>query len=310
MAQGIVHVGWLNQNSVRAYPLSEEATRRDATDSYALPDDFLVDMVLPVNAALNYDVSSFYLSRLLVFGVGVTAEFSYWTGSEASLVGRITIDVSTFERNKTYYLEGQDDFEGVVGKVVIGTLDTVFENAGTFEFDLADGRLESSIIVPDIRGVTGIRVVSGTDIGELFQGDIAFEPGSNIRFALSDFGGVTVLAISAIDGEGTIADCVCQGTAEDEEPIRTVNGVAPDDLGNVNLVGDDCLQVTPQANDNQIALTDKCSKPCCGCPELETLVEDQKRVRDQVQTLANLIAQLEGSINTMNQIVTAQGTCT
>jgi Fe-S oxidoreductase len=68
--------------------------------------------------------------------------------------------------------------------------------------------------------------------------------------------------------------------------------------------------VTPQANDNQIALTDKCSKPCCGCPELETLVEDQKRVRDQVQTLANLIAQLEGSINTMNQIVTAQGTCT
>jgi hypothetical protein len=309
VAQGIIHVGWLNQNSVRAYPLSEEATRRDSTDSYTLPDNFLVDMVLPINAALNYNVSSFYLSKLTVFGVGVTAEFSYWTGSAASLVGRVTIDVDTFVSNKTYYLEGQDDFEGVVGKVVIGTLDTVFANAGAFDFALAGGRLESSIVVPDIRGVTGMRVLDASDIGQLFQGDIAFEPGANIRFTVSDFGGVTVLTISAIDGEGTIADCICQGTVEQEDPIRTINGVPPDALGNINLVGDDCLQVTPQANDNQVSLADKCSKPCCGCPELSTLVEDQKRVRDQVQTLVNTLSRLESSISTMDQIVTAQGAC-
>jgi len=309
VAQGVIHQGWLNQNSVRAYPLSEESTRQDSTSSYTLPDNFLVDMVLPINASLDYDPSSFYLSKLTVFGIGVTAEFSYWTGTAASLVGRVTIDVTTFEANKTYYLQGQDDFEGVVGKLIIGTLDTVFERAGVFEFLLAGGRLEASIVIPDLRGVTGMRVLDGTDIGELFQGDVAFEAGSNIRFTVSDFSGVTVLGISAIDGEGTIADCECQGETPLAGPVRTINGVPPDSLGNVNIIGDDCLQVTPQATDNQVGITDKCSKPCCGCPELETLVEDQKRVRDQVQTLVNLAARLEAGIAVLDTVVTAMGVC-
>lgn len=309
MAQGIIHVGWLNQNAGRAYPLSEEASRKDITDSYALPDDFLVDMILPVNAALDYDPSSFYLSKLTVFGVGVTAEFSYWTGSTASLVGRVTVDVDSFVENKTYYLNGQDDFEGVVGKVIVGRIDTLFEHAGVFEFALADGRIESSVIVPDIRGVTGMRVLDGDDIGELFQGDIAFEPGANMRFTVADFGGVTVLQISAISGEGTIADCECQGAVALAGPVRALNGVPPDSLGNINLLGDDCLKITPQASDNQVQIMDVCSKPCCGCPELETLVEDQKRVRDKVQTLVNLASRLESGIAVLDTVVTAMGAC-
>lgn len=309
MAQGVIHVGWLNQNSVRAYPLSEESSRKDTTDSYELPDNFLVDMVLPINAVLDYDPSSFYLSKLSVFGSGVTAEFSYWTGSDASFVGRVTIDANTFEPNNTYYLNGQDDFEGVVGKVVIGALDTLFERAGVFEFALAGGRIESSAIVPDIRGITGMRVLDGSDIGALYQGDLAFEPGGNVRFTVSDFGGVTVLTLSAIDGEGTIADCECQGQAALEGPVRTLNDVPPDSLGNINLIGDDCIQITPQATDNQVQLTDKCSKPCCGCPELETLVDDQKRVRDQVQTLVNLAARLEAGISVLETIITTMGVC-
>jgi len=309
VAQGVIHQGWLNQNSVRAYPLSEEASRRDSTDSYELPDNFLVDMVLPVNATLDYDPSSFYLSKVTVFGTSITIEFSYWTGTEASLVGRVTIDVNTFEHDKTYYLNGQDDFEGVVGKVIVGTLDTLLNSAGVYEFDLAGGRIESSIIVPDIRGVTGLRVLDGTDVGELYQGDVAFEPGDNIRFTISDFGGITVLKISAIDGEGTISDCECQGDETTGGPIRTINGVPPDNLGNINLIGDDCLQVIPRASENQVQVTDKCSKPCCGCPELETLVEDQKRVRDQVQTLENLASRLEGNISVLSAIVTTLGGC-
>ena len=300
---GIIHQGWLNQNSVRAYPLSEEATRRDETDSYALPDDFIVDMVLSINASLDYDPSSFYLSKVTVFGIGVTLEFSYYTGAAASLVGRLTIDLDTFEQNKTYYLEGLEDFEGVLGKVVIGTLDTLLQQAGAFTFVLAGGRLESSVVVPDIRGVTGMRVAEGVDAGELLQGDIAFEPGSNMRIVVSDFGGVKVMTFSAIDGEGTIADCVCQGQAALADPIRTINGVFPDSLGNINVLGDDCLEVTPLADENAVQLADKCSKPCCGCPELQTLVDDQNRMRDQVQTMENLYARLEANIDVMQTLL-------
>jgi len=58
-----------------------------------------------------------------------------------------------------------------------------------------------------------------------------------------------------------------------------------------------------------VQLTDKCSKPCCGCPELETLVDDQKRVRDQVQTLVNLAARLEAGISVLETIITTMGVC-
>jgi hypothetical protein len=309
-APPIVNVDWLNQNSMRAYPLSETASRRDVTDSYTLPDNFIVDMVLPVNASLNYDPASFYVSKVNVFGNGVTLDISYWTGTEASLVATITIDANTFTRNETFYLQGSEDFEGVLGKIVIGSIDTLLQRPGSYDFDLAGGRIESCIVVPDLRGVTGFRVVDDeNDEGTLYQGDIAFEPGSNFRIAVSDFSGVTVLTFSAIDGEGTIADCICEGEMADLEPIRTLNGVLPDSLGNINLLGDDCLEVTPQAGANAVSLTDKCSKPCCGCPELNTLVDDQKRMRDQVQTMENLMRKMESNLDVMQTLLSMIGPC-
>lgn len=305
----IVNVGWLNQNSLRSYPLSEEATRRDNSDSYTLPDDFLVDFVLPVNSALSYSPGNFYLSKVTIFGTSVTVEFSYWTGSAQSVIGTISIQVSTFTQNRTYQLAGSGDFEGVIGKVVIGNLDTILLQVGSFDFDLAGGRLESSVIVPDIEGITGFRVLDGDDIGALYQGDIALEAGDNFRITKSDFNGKVVLQFSAIDGEGTIAACVCEGDTADAGPIRTVNGVPPDDQGNVNLVGDDCLVPEPQIDENSIKITDVCSKPCCGCPELDTLVEDQKRMRDEVQTLVNYSARLEAAVTTMQILMSMLGPC-
>ena len=305
----IVNTGWLNENSLRAYPLSEEATRRDDSDSYSLPNDFIVDFVMPVNSALNYIPGNFYVSQITIFGTGITIELSYWTGSVASVVGSVSLQVSSFTANKTYLLTGENDFEGVVGKLVIGTLDTILLQVGSFTFTLAGGRLEPSVIVPDMRGITGFRVLDGDDIGELFQGDIAFEAGSNFRITKADFSGVTVLTFNAIDGEGTIAECVCAGDIADIGPIRTVNGVAPDAQGNITLIGDDCLVPQPQADENSIKISDVCSKPCCGCPELETLVEDQKRMRDQVQTLENLASQLEGNVNVMQTLLSMLGPC-
>jgi len=304
-----IHQGWLNQNSVRAYPLSEESTRRDVSDSYRLPDDFIVDMVLPINAVLNYDPSGFYVSSVTVFGVGVTVEISYWSEGFPSLVGRITVDQDTFEENKTYILEGQDAFDGVVGKIIVGTLDTLLQQAGSFTFDLAGGRIESSVVVPDIRGITGLRVMDGGNPGELIQGDVALESGDNFRIAVSDFGGITVLTFNAIDGDGLTADCVCESQEALGDPIRTINGVKPDGLGNINVLGDDCVEVTPQADENAVQLTDKCSKPCCGCPELQTLVEDQKRVRDQVQTMENLYAKLDANLTAMQVVIAAINPC-
>lgn len=297
----IVHQEWLNSNSVRRYPLSEEATGEDTTDSFALPNNFLVDMVLPVHSTMNLDVSKFHILQVAVFGTGV----SLTVGHNGAPVATISVPVATFERNKTYYLQGIGEFTDVLGRVVIGSLDTILKSAGSYAFDIAGGRIEASVIVPDIRGVASLRIIEDTVSGPLIQGDIAFEAGRNVRLGRSEFGGVTILTIDAIDGEGTIADCVCDGDIATRPGIKTISGVGPDAQGNVELEGDDCLEIVPLDTENKVRIQDSCSKPCCGCLELAALREDQEKVRNEVFTMSNLAGRLDAAVTAMQSIVAA-----
>ena len=301
----IVNQEWLNQNSVRKYPLSEEATGWDATDTFELPDNFIVDMVLPVHSEAGLDVSRFHVLQVVLFGTGVAVTVGYAGAPVAS----ITVPVQGFSRNTTYFLQGVGDFTDVLGKITIGTLDTILLSAGAYDFDIAGGRIEASIPVPDIRGVQSLRLVEENEETDLIQGDIAFEAGSNTRFDLTEIlvGSelVKVLTINAIDGEGTIADCSCDGDIAERPGIKTLSGVGPDSNGNVELIGDDCIAVEPNEGDNKVELQDDCSKPCCGCPELEALIADQQRVRDNVQTIENLAYRLDAAVAAMTAIIGA-----
>lgn len=297
----IVNQEWLNRNSVRKYPLSEEATGLDATDSFELPDNFLVDMVLPVHSTMNLDVSKFHVLQVAIFGTGV----SLTIGHNGLPVATISVPVSGFERNKTYALQGVGDFTDILGKAVIGSLDTILQSAGSYTFDIDGGRIEASVIVPDIRGVSSLCIVENGVCGPLLQGDIAFEAGRNVRLVRTDFGSVTVLTVDAIDGEGTIADCVCDGDLAERPGIKSISGVGPDQDGNVELEGDDCLEVTPLEPEYKLRIKDNCSKPCCGCLELDVIRDDQENVRDQVLTLVNLAGRLEAVIAAMQSIVAA-----
>ena len=305
MPTPFVNQEWLNRNSLRRYPLSEEATARDTTDTFRLPDNFIVDMVLPVHSEMGLDVSRFHVLQIVIFGTGVAVTIGY----AGEPVASVTIPVIGFEQNKTFFLPGVGDFTDMLGKITIGTLDSILQSAGAYDFDIDGGRIEASVIVPDIRGVQSIRLIENAEQTDLFQGDIALEAGGNIRFDLTDIlvGGqaVKVLTINAIDGEGTIADCACDGDIAERPGIKTISGVGPDSKGNVELAGDDCIAVEPNEGEYKIQLKDDCSKPCCGCPELEALIEDQKWVRDNVQTIENLAYRLEAAVAAMQSVVAA-----
>lgn len=293
----IVNTEWLNANSLRHYPLSEEATAKDTTDSFELPTDFIVDAIIPVHAALNLEVSKFHVQQVVIFGGGVVVTLAY----DGDPIGSVTVSTASFETNSTYFFSGTGDFEDVQGKLTIGSLDTLLQSGGSYEFDVTGGRLEERVIVPDIRGLTGVRVLNAADLSDLIQGDIAFEAGANMRITSSTASGVTILTFDAIDGEGTTETCDCDDVAEGT-PIASINGVLPDASGNIDLVGDDCIEITP-GTDGSVALEDKCSKACCGCPELEILISDLKDVRDQVNTLTIFSGRLDAVIAALQTVV-------
>jgi len=295
------NVEWLNQNANRNYPLSETASMKDTTGSITIPQDFLVDMVWPVHSSEALLTSQFYVSALSIFSQGITITISY----QSAIVGTVSISSINFTKNSTHFIQGIDSFFDSIGKVTIGKLDTIQQFAGSYEFDVDGGRLEPTVVRPDLRGVSSLVLSSNGDQSDPITGDIVLEAGSNIRLTPDLVAGT--IRIDAIDGEGFNAECVSEGDLQKKESIKTISGVIPDVNGNIQLVGSTCINITAEG-EATLKMEDVCSEPCCGCEELEVITNTLQFVRTQVESLANLAARLEAGMQQMHMNLAASKT--
>jgi hypothetical protein len=291
------NVEWLNHNSQRNYPLADEATALDKTGSFEIPEDFLVELDLPIHAAMDMEPGRFFIRTLGVFPTGFSLTLAYNGTDAITDVATVLIPRASHTRNTTYALGGVAPFDDTVGKVVIGKLDTIDKQpAGVWEFDLAATRLEPDVIRPIIRGVQALMVVNGSERSERLQGDIEIVPGENMQITpVVVEGEDPKLIFSAISGEGTIEECVCEGEEAELPPIKRINGVAPTPSGEMSLIGDDCIEVVQ--TENGLKLIDNCCAPCCGCEELEAITRDLERFNQQRVTLERFVDLLQVSVN-------------
>lgn len=304
MPLGNWNLQFLNQNSQRSYPFTDEATQQDVSGSITIPDSFIVALYFPVHAGMDVEPNKFYVQQLGVFPTGFTVAIGYDDGtSDPPTVATVNIPSSTHTLNRSYALAGVDDFDDSVGKIVIGDLAEINElAAGLYTFDPADGALETDCIRPMIRGVSSITVVnSANSRSEALVGDIELIAGTNMRITASQVAGENPeIRWDAIQGEGLNETCVC--TEEPEGPcIRTINGIPPLPDGNFRLIGDDCITVTGITNGVQ--LEDSCSEPCCNCEELDALVRQIDRFADGATTLQNFVTDLNSEVTEMSGVV-------
>lgn len=302
MPVGIWNLEWLNANSQRSYPLSEVATKVDTTGTFTIPDSLILGLYFPIHSGLVAYPENFYVKTVSIFATGLNVEIGYWNGSSGVNVASATIAFSTHSEYKTYSLVGQDDFIDCFGRIVFGKLDELSTlPAGSYDFSFSGGRLDSDAIRPMIRGVSSIRIVNGQSVSNRMQGDIAFVAGTNMSISASGSSGNYSITFNAIKGEGLNIDCNCIDDDPIGQCIRSVNGIVPDAGGNLAVVGDDCLNVT--AVQNGIQIQDVCSKPCCGCLELQAVTNDLVRFGEASNSLTNFLNRLEGSVNRMNLTV-------
>lgn len=290
-AEGVWNVDWLNANSQRRYPLSEDATLVDTSRSFTIPNDFIVDMILPVHADDSVDPTLFHVAAINIFGTGATVALGY----NGTIIGSIAIDEASFTQNQTYVVNCTGLFFDSIGKIVIGSLDTVFQSAGAFAFGVADARLVPTVVKPDIRGVNEIYVSTNGVLSAPLSGDFVFEAGTNMLInVVTTPGEPDRVVFSAINGAEFSQGCDCN--ENNALPcIQTINGIPPDPTsGDFELLGDDCLLLNGISNG--IQLTDQCSKPCCGCTELNIVQQTLEFMVSQVTTLENLASQLEQAI--------------
>ncbi len=294
---------WLNHNSQRSYPLTDEGSGTDQTETITIPDSFILGFYFPVHAGLAVAPDKFYIQGLRIFPTGYSIEIGYDDGSDdPPNVANVNISRSSHTEYRTYALSGADDFDDSVGQIVIGKLDDVdLLPPGYYVFDPDATPLETDTIRPMIRGISSLTVVNGADRSPRIYGDVELVAGDNFRIVANFVEGFAPqIVFSAIAGEGLNADCAC-----DDEPegncIRFINGIPPLPDGNFRIVGNKCIDIQPITNGLQ--LSDKCSEPCCGCPELTALTRQVDRFADGVVTLNNLAANVSGTIMQMSQVV-------
>lgn len=294
---------FLNHNAQRSYPLTDDSSKTDVTGSFIIPNDFLVGLDIPVSPAMDMETGRFLIRQLGLFSSGIQIVVAYDTGTELIDVGTALIPSTGIVRNTVVALGGIDPFDDIVGKVVVGRLDTISEQpTGLFNFTIDGARIEPQAVRPMIRGISSMKVsnASGT-LSERLYGDIELVAGSNIQLSTVDTATETKIIISALDGEGTIEDCICEGEAADAPCIKTINGIGPTTNGNFNFVGDDCI--TFNGIQNGLKVTDSCCAPCCGCEELEAITRDLERFNAQRGALELFINNLAAETATFGTTV-------
>jgi hypothetical protein len=164
-------------------------------------------------------------------------------------------------------LYGSGSFDGAIGSVTLGDLTKlplVLPN-GIYQFSSSQTALEPRCIRPAISGVSSLTIVKSDLAYESrkISGDIKLIAGTNIYLEYDKDNNAII--INAKDGVGYTDDCECLEVGN--KVVKSINGISTE---NVTLVGDECMEITTNSN-GSIVITDKCAKPCCGCPELTFL---------------------------------------
>lgn len=295
---------WLNQNAQRSYPLVDWGSKQDQTGSITIPDSFIVALHFPVHAGLDVEAHKFFIKTLGIYTTGYNIGIGYDDGTaDPPVVGAVNVARSTHTENRSYAIAGVDDFDDSVGKIAIGALDEVdLLSPGQYVFDYAAAGLEADAIRPQIRGITSLAVVTASgEVSERIYGDVELVAGENMQINVSQVAGLaSQIIFNAIDGEGLNEECICEDVSE-QQCIATINGIPPLPDGNFRIVGDNCLDVTPI--DHGIQIVDTCSQPCCGCEELDALIDQIDRFADGVVTLQAFVERLGTEVEEMSQVV-------
>ena len=293
---GALNAEWLNQNANRAYPIAEDASRTpvDANGNLltevVLPNYVLVDFVLTVAAAVPsqrvFLASVAYVSNLLTF------RFLDETGT---VIGLVSIDIAAHTKNQGYMFAGVGAaYEDALGRVVVGDLATLVQDLpeGLYTFTLATAELEARTVRPALRGVRSLQISNLDSVSEYLYGHIKLVAGQNVKLTYNATS--NAITIDAVGGANLNEACTCTTVQSRTNVVRTINGIAIED---VVITGDDqCIVVSTDGD--KIVITDKCSAPCCDCPELNMLTDSLKILDGTVRNLEAYAQQLDERIRT------------
>jgi hypothetical protein len=286
---------FLNQNSLRNYPIKDGQSRVSADSLFVIPNTFIVDLSLSANGV---NTSKLYISKIANLLSSINIEISVIGGA---VLGIFYISLPNSTTNFDVTLTSSASYPDAAGLITIGTVEDMSgQPSGEFTFNSDSTELLARCYSIGNNGVTRINFLDGQGNDYTLTGDVVVQANSNIQFK-SD--GSTVYLNA---GENLGLNKQCPST---EVPIKTINGVYPDSAGNFSIITDSnsCLSLTPIQYGALLA--DNCGKPCLGCGDIDTLTGRVNTLENDIYSIRDFINNLQSAISQANLLIAYQCQC-
>lgn len=300
MGQSIVFPEWLNANTLRNYPIKENAPRTDISGNFTIPNDLLVSA--QINFSRDYVGGLFFVSKLVTSENSVKIFVSFSPEEENSVpreIGSVTIGSSSFSQFSYYSFNGQGEDFSVLGSLGIGNISsTINEGIGEFLFNSSSTSFEVNSLFVSVPALKTVEIYNSNDqLLHRATEILKLKEGDNIKleYISSPSDPYGSIKISAVNPDDLSEPEECNNTTEILPPcIRKINGVSPNSSGTIFLWGSECIEVEDRPTFNALEISDPCSESCCGCVELQALTEALEQLKLQEEAIRNLINNTQG----------------
>lgn len=285
----VENIEWLNQNMLRAYPVSEDADVTPLLSSGAVATGLRLPtcLVTDLSFTLAFDaVSDGTLPSLT--GVTHAADgFSFEISLGSAVLATLSVGISGHEVNSSYRLVGVGDNADCGGWITLGDLERAARELpeGVYSFPAGQVPFEVSTLRMAPRGVRSLTAVGkyGLKTYSPLYGNVKIIAGSDMTVRNDAPKNAIWLQAESGTGYERTEPCKCGSAAV--QSVRSINGMS---VADVRIVGDGtCLKVETNETTKAVMVSDACSTPCCGCSELNF-------VESAVATVSRSIATLNG----------------
>jgi hypothetical protein len=284
---------WRNQNRYRLYPFRDTSSLSvDGDVELVLPSDFIVDFSIAVPIDETYgelpaSQVEVKLASMMYADPALVLFFALASGERIASVSMP--DLSSHVSGTVYQVFGVQNHDDIRGFVVIGDLDNFRSNIPSGSYTFQSAFFDMSTVRPVLRGVRSIRAGTGTIDTIPLYGAVKLIEGSNVKLTVKP--DENAIRIDAVKSDNFTSDeCACS-EAKRMSTVKTINGVSAEKL---QLVSGTCVSIEPDGN--TLRISDTCSKPCCGCTELDFIT-------DRLAYLETAVKRVESITDTMAAVV-------
>jgi len=296
-----VFTEWLNANASRNYPIVENLSRIDKIGTFTIPNELIVAM--QINLSRDYVDGLFYIKNIFSSekSCAITIGYSPNTTNEEIdipiVVAQVNVSYEDYSPYKYYSFIGQNGHTSIVGSICIGGIDEIQkEGFGRFEFDVDSTSIEPNCIFVSIPALKAVEIYSQSSLIHTATDVLRIRAGENIKLTYdTDSTSQERITVSALVGANVQKEEECKDISGPATPmpIKTINGIAPDEFCNFNIFGSECIRIDNKASENAIQIIDLCSQTCCGCEELNQLVNGIEAIKVQEEALIGLMENIQ-----------------